>query len=360
MHKHIIGWDVGGAHLKAALLSSSGELLQVLQVPCALWRGLNELELAIEIVMQQFKSDHTYHAITMTGELVDLFDSRQQGVLAISRAMQEKLSGEKQFYFANLNKLNLQKQCFLNFSQVAQHWQKVASANWFASAELIAQQVNNALLIDIGSTTTDFILIQNSQVACLGFTDAERMQSQELVYTGVVRTPLMAITQQVKFAKVTTTTAAEHFATTADVYRLTNDLPTIDDIAETADGNDKSLHASARRLARMIGRDVEDASFVAWLDLAQEFKAQQLTRLKHIAQAHTQRANDIQRLQVIGAGVGRFLVKEIAIALGLNYLEATLNSVQNPKLGNSLHFANVCFPAYAVANLAYQQCLANV
>ena len=39
---HTIGWDVGGAHLKAALLDTSGALLQVVQVPCALWRGLPE------------------------------------------------------------------------------------------------------------------------------------------------------------------------------------------------------------------------------------------------------------------------------------------------------------------------------
>ena len=49
MNSQIIGWDVGGAHLKAALLGPDGALQQVLQVPCPLWRGLHELELAIEL-----------------------------------------------------------------------------------------------------------------------------------------------------------------------------------------------------------------------------------------------------------------------------------------------------------------------
>ena len=363
MPKHIIGWDVGGAHLKAVLLNAAGEVLQALQMPCALWRGLNELEAAIGAILVKLKfhtDEDISHAITMTGELVDLFKNRQEGVLEISRVMDEKLSGKKQFYFANHQK-NQQKQCFLNINQVAEHWQKVASANWFASAELVAQQVSNGLLIDIGSTTADFILIQNNQVDCLGLTDAERMQTQELVYTGVVRTPLMAITQRVKFGDVMTTIAAEYFATTADVYRLTGDLRSLDDVAETADGKDKSDLATTRRLARMIGRDVEDAPHVDWLSLAGEFKAQQLSRLKDVTQAHISRAVYNQNLQIVGAGVGRFLVKEIAASLGLNYVDATLNATHHMNQNNHYqHFSNVCFPAYAVATLAYQQNLANV
>ncbi|MEY3883995.1 MAG: hypothetical protein RLZZ379_1273, partial [Pseudomonadota bacterium] len=55
MNSQIIGWDVGGAHLKAALLGPDGALQQVLQVPCPLWRGLHELELAIDIMLNAFK-----------------------------------------------------------------------------------------------------------------------------------------------------------------------------------------------------------------------------------------------------------------------------------------------------------------
>ena len=57
MNKYpIIGWDVGGAHLKAALLNAEGHLVKVLQVPCALWHGLNELETAIDEVLSQFST----------------------------------------------------------------------------------------------------------------------------------------------------------------------------------------------------------------------------------------------------------------------------------------------------------------
>ena len=43
----IIGWDVGGAHLKAALVED-GRLAKVVQLPCELWRGMDRLEIALD------------------------------------------------------------------------------------------------------------------------------------------------------------------------------------------------------------------------------------------------------------------------------------------------------------------------
>ena len=42
----------------------------------------------------------------------------------------------------------------------------------------------------------------------------------ELVYIGVVRTPLMALVRRVPFPRVWNPLMAEYFATMADVYRL--------------------------------------------------------------------------------------------------------------------------------------------
>ena len=42
-----VGWDIGGAHLKAVLLDSEKNILKALQLPCELWRGLDRLEAAI-------------------------------------------------------------------------------------------------------------------------------------------------------------------------------------------------------------------------------------------------------------------------------------------------------------------------
>lgn len=370
MHKYIIGWDVGGAHLKAALLQADGTLLHVLQLPCALWRGLHELEVAINHVIQvwhsSFSADETRHAITMTGELVDLFDSRREGVNAISQLMQTKLAGDKFFYAGATTGSESMVSHFVTVDQVDANWRSIASANWLASAMYIAGQLKDqikyvqVLLIDIGSTTTDFVAIQNGQPICQSFTDASRMQTEELVYSGVIRTPLMALTQTIAFKDEPTTLAAEYFATMADVYRLTGDLLEADDMAETADGKAKTPLASARRLARMIGRDVEDAALADWVALAQAFKNIQLTRLSKVAQQHISRFETTSDVLVLGAGAGSFLAAEIAAACNFSYQDSTallenLSATNDSSLVNSknlAHWAKVCLPAYAVAFLA--------
>lgn len=361
MNSALIGWDVGGAHLKAALLDSKGKLQQVVQVPCALWRGLSELEAAVDEVLEIFQVSTQSHAITMTGELVDLFQSRQVGVQSISQVMETKLSGTKLFY---AGALQADFSGFVTLDQVNQHWQHIASANWLASAGYVAhrlQQINaiqHGLLVDIGSTTSDLIFLENNQPLCKGLTDASRMQTEELVYTGVVRTPLMAVTQKVSFEQQVTSVAAEYFATTADVYRLTGDLHAEDDMADTADGKEKTVAASARRIARMIGHDVEDAPMDAWVRLANEFKLQQIARLQDVIKRHLTGLN-AQRMQtftIIGAGVGSFLVKEIANTMSIHYLDvAELIELNANSAFETGRWASNCLPAFAVAQLAYDQ-----
>ncbi len=370
-----IGWDIGGAHVKAALISQTGQLQKVVQLPCALWRGLNLLETTIDEILKQFNTktikENIVHAVTMTGELVDLFENRQTGVLEISRVMQEKLSGEVNF-FKVLAPSNYE---FISFDQISTDWQQVASMNWFASAIVIAQHTHTALLIDMGSTTTDFMVMYQGKPNCSSFTDAARMQTQALVYTGVVRTPLMALAQRVEFKGKLTALAAEYFATTADVYRLLNQLPADEDMAETADGQDKSQTATARRIARMIGHDVEDFSIQDWVNLAENIKKLQFNQLLNVAKIHLVHLlhldQSLRTIKIIGAGAGQFLLKEIAVALDI---EMQKNQHSNPNNGSitikfqaceeavifeksatvSTTWASICFPAVAVATLAYQ------
>lgn len=380
-HKIVIGWDIGGAHVKAVMLhvylNGTQQVAQVLQLPCPLWRGLEHLTAAIAEMSQAWQLSTLYanntinHAITMTGELVDLFESRQQGVLAISQCLETQLVGEKHFFAMQQNVYLAEGYAFVPFSQVASAWQSIASANWFASAQWIAKHVDNALLIDIGSTTADFVLMQDGAVLTLkdktdGLTDAARMQQQTLIYTGVVRTPLMALTQHIMFAGKFTTIAAEYFATTADVFRMTRDLDPSDDMAETADGKDKSELATAKRLARMVGHDVADALMEDWQALAQAFKAVQLQRLHLVAKQHLQATAWQGNVRIVGAGVGRFLAAEIAKLCDVPYISAA--EAINQAAPNKNAFAHnaskvsisdfsatdVCFPAYAVAALLTQ------
>ena len=333
-----VGWDVGGAHLKAALLSATGEVLQVCQVACPLWRGMAELQQALAEVLSQLEFVPERHAVTMTGELVDIFPNRRAGVLQIAQFMAEHLNGEVLFYSA--------KQGFVDSMEVSFYADSIGSANWHASASLIAKSIKQAVLLDIGSTTTDLILINDGLVASQGFTDAERMRFDELVYAGVVRTPLMALCQKVQFDGFLVNVAAEHFATTADVYRLTGELSLKDDMADTADGAGKTELESARRLARLVGHDVDDFEIGAWKSLAFEFRNAQLM---HLQEAFIHLVDVNQDMPLVGAGVGRFLVRALAAQINKPYLdvENLLNTSDE-----TTHWASVCLPAVAVARLS--------
>ncbi len=339
MSETCIGWDVGGAHLKAVLLNNDGCVIAATQVYCPLWRGLRELEFAIDNVLLEFSADR--HVVTMTGELADIFANRREGVLSIAATLTHKLSGEVQYYAG--------KHGFVDIDAVAEHWSDIASMNWYASVQCVAQHLPQALFVDIGSTTTDIALIEQSMPCSKGFTDALRMQHDELVYTGVVRTPLMALAQKIPFSGHTSNVAAEHFATTADVYTLTDELAIAENAAETADGAEKTMQASARRIARMVGCDVDDAPLASWIELARSFKNAQLDQIRHALLKQIPLLQDNTALQLIGAGAGSFLAAELAGQLGLEY-HAVTEFIAADDI-ETRQMAAVCFPAYAVAYL---------
>ncbi len=334
-----IGWDVGGAHLKAVLLDNKGVALASTQVYCPLWRGLRELEFAIDQVLLEFNAER--HAVTMTGELADIFPNRREGVLQIAATLAKKLHGDLSYYAGRFG--------FVRQDAVEQNWPDLASMNWFASVQYIAHKVDNALFIDIGSTTTDIALIAGGLPRTQGFTDAARMQCDELVYTGVVRTPLMAMAQKIPFSGRMTHVAAEYFATAADIYTLTGELDATDNMADTADGAEKTKQASSRRIARMVGCDAADAPISVWGELAHAFKKVQLAQIKQAVQNQMALVNGSTDLQVVGAGAGAFLAAELASQLGLVYQPvAALIAAVDHKTRDK---AAVCFPAYAVAYL---------
>ena len=347
MHKQdtTLGWDVGGAHLKAALVDCTGNALQVVQLACPLWRGLDQLHRAIDLVLEKIDHIPCQHVVTMTGELADIFADRSTGVMQIADAISCQLKQKPLFYAGAAGLVEL--------LEVNQHLVSIASANWLASGVYVAERINDCLFVDMGSTTTDFLLISDGQPRNRGYTDAERMQYEELIYTGVLRTSLMSLTERVAFAGEWQTLAAEHFATTADVYRLTDNLPISEDMTETADGAGKTTHDSARRIARMIGRDLADATMLAWIELSNSFKQIQLQRLKNVAMRHFSRNLLSREAPIVGAGAGSFLVRELARQLDRQYLEINdLIMVDSEDNAELRHWAAICLPAYTVACMA--------
>ncbi|MGZ8143766.1 MAG: hydantoinase/oxoprolinase family protein [Methylosarcina sp.] len=344
MNSYNIGWDIGGAHVKAAIADDSGGILGIFQEPCLLWQGMERLENAVNRIEKHLPMGHHRHAVTMTGELVDLFPHRGDGVKQIVNAMKNLFpESDIRIYAGNHG--------FLRAGEIdARYYEVIASANWLASASHAARKLGNGLFIDIGSTTTDILLLHQSQVLAEGYTDYQRLISQELIYTGIVRTAVMALTQTAIDQGRTIGLMAEYFATMADVYRVTGELDERHDQCDTADGAEKTVMASARRLSRMIGCDFNPEELPRWRQFAENLRGQQLHKIQLGCEKQLSRRNPAENGPFIGAGIGRFLVRQLAHSMGYDYLDfSDLFEKRAPETGLT---AADCAPAAAVASLA--------
>lgn len=348
MQFNIIGWDIGGAHVKAAVVNEAGDIVGVFQQACPLWKGVEQLHQAAGAILSQLPVTQYLHAVTMTGELVDLFESRDDGVRQIIKAMKELLPEGKIRIFAG-------KKGMLDLQTVNdKHYEAIASANWLASASYAARKLESGLFVDIGSTTTDILLLQGRQVQATGYTDYQRLISGELVYTGIVRTAVMAVAQTALDKGHEIGLMAEYFATMADVYRVTGELNELHDQTETADGGEKTVMASARRLSRMIGCDFNAGELPRWQQFARHIRSQQLQKIQRSCERQLSHLDLAQSGPFIGAGVGRFLVRQIALNLGYSYVDfSDLFQISTAQIGLS---PADCAPAVAVACLAGELC----
>jgi probable H4MPT-linked C1 transfer pathway protein len=335
----IIGWDIGGANLKLACIDH-GRVVQVAQIPCPLRQDASKFDSALEEAMPLCPPG-SVHAVTMTGELSDVFSRRAEGVAYLVEMMRNATGGEALFYSMHSG--------FLDSIRAIELSGDVASANWHASAELVALAVPDGLLIDSGTTTTDIVPIKGGAAAARGFSDGERLTEGELIYTGVVRTPVMAVARNAPFSGRVQRIVAERFATMADVWRLIGELPDDADPYPSPDLAGKSVEASAARLARMLGRDASDASLLALADLARHFAACQLAEIEDAARDLAERDAIAQDGAVVGAGCGRFIAREVAARLERPYYDFAdlIDCAMDART-----MAATCAPAVAVGLLA--------
>jgi probable H4MPT-linked C1 transfer pathway protein len=351
----VIGWDVGGAHLKACLLRD-GRVADVAQWPCPLWQGLDKLESALEQALARWPfAGEARHAVTMTGEMVDLFEHRQQGVERIAALIDAACPAP--LFFAGAAH-------WCRAADVAAHRAEIASANWLATAQHSALAVGGSgVLVDIGSTTTDLIAFRDGRVGTTSRSDAERLASGELVYHGAVRTPLCALARRIPWRGRELNVMNEFFATTADVYRLTAELDPAHDLHPAADGGAKDTAATQRRLARMIGLDARDAGDAEWLAFAQAWRAAQVEeiagQLRRVIAASGLRGS----IAVVSAGCGAFLAQDVVaqamdgaaaprlLGYGRDIVRVATDSGTGSDAEATADWAQVCAPSVAVAAL---------
>jgi probable H4MPT-linked C1 transfer pathway protein len=340
----ITGWDIGGAHLKVAQCTQQGELYQAIEIPCPLWRGIEQLEKAIIAAQEKLIHPTLINAVTMTGELVDIFLDRQSGVASILNCLQSLIIKDScQVYAGNHG--------WLTPNQAKKDWQEVASRNWQVSADYTASHIEQGIFIDVGSTTSDIIVIDKHQARPKAFNDFERQAISELHYAGAIRTPLIAIAHTAPFDNKVIRLAAEVFATTGDCWCLLEQLNPINIKDIAADEQAWQKPNCIRRLARLLGTDAHEFPEQQWYKLAQWFAQQQTAQLQQACQTVlTSYGRTIHNnAPLIGAGVGRFMIQECAKQLGRDYID--FSTLMSPHSSDAADHA----PAAAIALLASQE-----
>ncbi|MEP7067564.1 MAG: hydantoinase/oxoprolinase family protein, partial [Gemmatimonadota bacterium] len=207
----VTGWDIGGVNTKAARIdgdapaAARNEPFEIQRAPATLAARLEGIAAKLGV------EESDAHAITMTAELSQFFRTKRDGVSYVLDAVERAFPAARTLVYTVDGR-------FLDLHAARDAPLLVAASNWTATASLIATLVGDAVLVDVGTTTTDIVPISNGRVAAIGRTDPERLLSGELLYLGAVRTPVEAIVHRVPLHDGLAGVSAESFALAGDIH----------------------------------------------------------------------------------------------------------------------------------------------
>jgi probable H4MPT-linked C1 transfer pathway protein len=296
--------DIGGANLKMA----NGKGLAH-STPFELWREPGQLTHELRTLIAQVPGV-THLAITMTGELCDCFPSKAEGVRFILQSVIDAADGRHTRVYRTDGKM---------VTPQAGRSQPLlcAASNWHALAQFCGRCAREgpALVIDAGSTTCDIVPLIDGVPATQNLTDTNRLAAGELVYTGVLRSPVCAIVESVPYRGRQIPVAQELFANTYDVYMILKELAEDPTSSNTPDGRPATKAAARRRLGRMICADEEVFNHRDAVVLAQAVCEAQHYRLLAAARRVIDEMPSRPETYIV-SGQGEFLARQTAESLG--------------------------------------------
>ena len=332
----VFGWDIGGVNTKLARVAA-GTILHVSSRPYEVQRAPHALVTLLREMTAEARSGSAgqppTHVVTMTAELSQLFRTKREGVSFVLDAV------EKAFPSAVLRVWTVDGR-FVEIDRARLAPLDVAAANWSATAHRIAKHHPDALLLDVGTTTTDIIPVVGGVVVCQGRTDPERLASGELVYTGALRTPVEAIVSHLPLEGRNVGVSAEGFALAGDAHVWRGELDPADYTCPTPDGRPATREFAGERLARVICADREMLDAAAISAIAAAIARAQVARIGEGIKQALARNPSIETAVI--TGVGSFLGEAAAHAAGLRVLSLAR------ELGDA---AARCAPAASVALL---------
>ncbi len=313
----ILGIDIGGANTKIA--SDDGKIVELHYIP--LWKNTKLPETLLDMA-RRLKPEKA--GVVITGELADCFPDKENGLSSIIDAVNNAFLDA---YFLDSNGI---------FTKEKKR--SIAAANWMASALLVGREYEDCIFVDIGSTTTDIIPIVNGKPRAAR-TDFERLKTNELVYSGVLRTNIAALLKSINLNGTKCNISSELFAISADAYLVLGLIFSDRYTCDTPDGAGKTILDAKRRLARVVCADLTEIGESALFSIANQVMEKQVNNIK---EALLIAAKKRRLSKVVACGLGEFLAKKAALECGFEIM------LLSEKYGAEL---SKVFPAYAVARL---------
>lgn len=365
----VLGWDIGGAHVKVARVGPDGRIDAVRLVPCQLWRGLVPLRECLQdlkcALLGASDDERTsgraagpntepgrwygegpakkpdiepdrrpsgggsagpsaatqaesvvQHAVTMSGELVDLFGSRTDGVVAILNCLCEVMEIDSAWVFSQDGELQPVTLPVADAAATAGPYKKYASANWRAALEWLAQRGETLQFADLGSTTLDVGVVEKGALRTLASDDLGRLAQGELVYVGAIRTPVFYFLRELEIGGLVQPLIPEYFADIGDALLVTGDLLPEQVTQPALDGRARDREGALVRLARGIGCDRADHPEVWFESLAIALRDALLAQVARSLARQRLRCGLQAHVPVVLAGVGCGIVRAAAEARG--------------------------------------------
>jgi len=345
---NVLGLDIGGANTKAAFLKTKDGTVKELRTSIEyfpIWKkGKEQLPKVLEKLKKRLVDSTALDGVgvTITAELSDAYWSKKEGVHHVLDCANQVSDDVPVFVLDVEAKL-------LPVKDARREPLKVASANWAATGWMISQLIENCIVVDVGSTTTSIIPVINGNIAAEGRTDLEKLQNEELVYSGSLRTNVATIVNAIPVHGTMARVSSELFAQSGDVHLLLDNIREEDYTAETCDGRGKTRREAAARLARVVCADIDmltKQEITAMAQFVYDRQVEQITgglkqvyeRIKPLLQ---------EKIVVVVTGLGRnFLARKAAEKAGfsevidMSELVGAEAAVVSPSVGVALMVAS--------------------
>jgi probable H4MPT-linked C1 transfer pathway protein len=278
-----LGWDIGGVNTKVSRVAGR-RVVDTRVRPYEVQREPGALvSLLRSLAAEAGAAGGERHAVTMTAELSQMFRTKRDGVAFVLDAVDAAFPGANSYVFATDGR-------FVGSNDARRMPLAVAAANWVAAAAIVGRIVETAVLVDIGTTTTDVIPVVGGRVVARGRTDPARLATGELLYLGAVRTPVEAIVHAVPVGDGWAGVSAEGFALSGDVHVWRGTLAPAMYSITPPDGRPTSREYAAERLARVVCGDRtmldDDAIDAIASHIAESQIARTATAIARVCDAH--------------------------------------------------------------------------